>query len=368
MKRSVFVTLFLMVGVSLFLLVGCQTKEVTSAKVYIQQDDWDKALEQLEQAIKLYPGDPEAHMLLGRGYGKKGWYAKMADEFRQSLAISPQFSEDIKRERQFYWGAEFNNGVKSYNESHIDQATLRFATCILIDSTRMEAYKNLAATLSRMDSIDKAISITKLLLKKDPKNFEAMVNLATSYKNLKQYDDQIAMLLKARELQPNNTDLVGELGIAYHVKGDTAKAFQIYQEALQQTPDNVDLLFNLGRLYTARGQYQNAIFNFEKIIAATPEDFESYLLVGENYVRYADSLSSSLKAKEEKENKEYPAERAQLKEVYRKATPYFEKGLELKPDHANGWYWLFRAYYLCDEKEKGEQAYKKYEELNKTEK
>jgi tetratricopeptide (TPR) repeat protein len=42
-------------AVTLFL--GCQTKEVTSAKVYQQQGNWDKMIEQLEQAVKIYPKD-----------------------------------------------------------------------------------------------------------------------------------------------------------------------------------------------------------------------------------------------------------------------------------------------------------------------
>jgi Flp pilus assembly protein TadD len=59
-------------------LWACQSKEVTSAKVYIQQGDWNKAIEQLQIAVQTYPNDPEAHYLLGRGYAEKGMYKERA--------------------------------------------------------------------------------------------------------------------------------------------------------------------------------------------------------------------------------------------------------------------------------------------------
>ena len=43
----------------LLVLSGCGMKELTSAKVYIQQKDWDEAIKQLERAVELYPDHAE---------------------------------------------------------------------------------------------------------------------------------------------------------------------------------------------------------------------------------------------------------------------------------------------------------------------
>ena len=46
------------------LLPGCQSTALTSAKLYIQQEDWERAVEQLQAAVETTPTDAEAWMLL----------------------------------------------------------------------------------------------------------------------------------------------------------------------------------------------------------------------------------------------------------------------------------------------------------------
>src|SRR4030067_3531132 len=99
MKGKVVLLIVLIASLFLMLFLGCQSKEVTSAKVYIQQDNWEKAKEQLEQAVNLYPNDPEAHYLLGEVYGREKQWGKMNEEFYQSLAIGPKFEQQIKSAR-----------------------------------------------------------------------------------------------------------------------------------------------------------------------------------------------------------------------------------------------------------------------------
>jgi len=340
MKSIFSISFLLLLGVGLLLMVGCQSKEVTSAKVYIQQDDWDKAIEQLELAVESFPNDAEAHMLLGRGYGKKGWHKKMVDEFNASLAISPKFENEISQERTYYWTNEFNAGVKAYNDGNIELAQKRFETSIMLDSSRADAYKHLATVYQREKIMDKAIEIYEILTKKYPKDIEALLRLSDFYNIEKQHEKATEVLLQAKELDPENVDLLSSLAITYDMQGDTSKAFQVYNEAIKRSPDNPDLLFNLGRLYFMRGDFQNAIVNFDKVIENDPNDFQSNLNVGN-------------------------AEK--VKDYYRKVIPYLEKALEVKPEEAPVWNNLGVAYIRTDQMDKGKEAFKKSEELSKGE-
>ena len=63
------------------LLLGCQPKEISSAKIYIQKRDWQKAIELLEQAVVAHPNNPEAHFLLGKAYGDKSRFKDMKKQF-----------------------------------------------------------------------------------------------------------------------------------------------------------------------------------------------------------------------------------------------------------------------------------------------
>ena len=88
-RHSILVVSVLLLG--MLVLFGCQSKELTSAKVYIQQDDWEKAEEQLKLAVELYPNDAEAHRWLGEAYARNNDFVKMNEEFEASLAIAPKF-------------------------------------------------------------------------------------------------------------------------------------------------------------------------------------------------------------------------------------------------------------------------------------
>ena len=49
----------------LVLLIGCASEELTSAKLYIQQQDWDNAEIYLVKALAVEPENPEIPYLLG---------------------------------------------------------------------------------------------------------------------------------------------------------------------------------------------------------------------------------------------------------------------------------------------------------------
>lgn len=366
MKRAYLILSLLLISVGLLIMVGCQSKEVTSAKVYIQQDDWDKAIEQLESAVQLYPADGEAHFLLGQGYGKKGLFEKMVKEFQQAVKVNPLMEKNVQQETAFHWTNEFNNGVKSYKESDLNLAAKHFQTAVMIDSSRGDAYKNLASCYQAMDSVNHAVVIYQEWLKHSPKDVEAMLRLHGWFIRLEKVDEGIQILNKAREVAPENVDVLSALAISYDMKGETDKAFEIYNQALAKNPENVDLLFNLGRLYFLQGNYEKAIENFNSVITKNPDDFESNLNVGNAYLSIADKMSTDLRVKEEEKGKEIPEERTKIKELYRLSIPYLEKALEIKPDNANAWNNLGVAYIRTDNLQKGQDAFKKAEELNKT--
>jgi superkiller protein 3 len=362
-QLSYYVGLILLLGVSLS-LIGCQVKEVTSAKVYIQQNEWDKATEQLEMAAELYPDNAEAHFLLGKAYGKKAWFQKMMEAFNASLAISSQFEKSIDQERTYYWQTEFNAGVTAFNNDEIDSAARHFNVCILIDPDQADAYKNLGTCYQRANILDKAIEVYRLLLDRTPEDAEAMLRLHAWLKATNQLDEAIAVLLEAQKVAPENVDVLTALAISYDMQENTEKAFELYRLVIEKNPENSDVLFNLGRLYLLNNEYENAIGYFNKVIAIDPDDYESNLNIGNAYLSIGEKLSADLKSKEEEQGQEFSEEHAHIKALYLKAIPYFQKALEIKPEQASAWNNLGVAYIRSDQIEKGEEAFKKAEALN----
>jgi Tfp pilus assembly protein PilF len=156
MKPKRVVPLVMLAALATLILLSCQSKEVTSAKVYMQQDNWDKAKEQLLMAVDLYPRDPEAQYLLGEVYAKEGEWEKMNDSFDKSLKIGPRFEPQIKNIVEKSWVTTFNAGVARINANDLEAAISKFKECLIINPERIEGYKNLAVSYMRTDNYEDA--------------------------------------------------------------------------------------------------------------------------------------------------------------------------------------------------------------------
>ena len=349
--------------IAMLTLFGCQSKELTSAKVYIQQDDWEKAQEQLELAVELYPNDAEAHALLGEAYGRKGEFKKMAKEFEASLAINQTSKQQIDYLRDKYWVENFNRGVGQVKAENFEKALEFFTNCQVIDPDRTDGYKNVAFVYMRLDSADQAIASYNKVLEYDPKDTQVMLQLGSLYYDLEEYDKTVELMDKILELEPNNLEAFSQKAFAYDSMGKPDEAFQAYNEALEQNPDNADLLFNLGRLYYMKKDYKKAIEQFEKVLTISPDDYEATLNIGNAYLSIAEEYMTPLRQGKEMSDDEFKAKREKAIENYKEAIPYLEKALEENTDDPALWTNLGVAYVNVGEKEKGEAAFQKADEL-----
>ncbi|MEK7669623.1 MAG: tetratricopeptide repeat protein, partial [Bacteroidota bacterium] len=82
----------------------CGSTEMTSAKLYIQQKNYDAAIKNLEGEVQKNPGNEEAWYLLGSLKGDKMDYTGMNYAFQQALKLSDKHSVEIRSIRYNKWG------------------------------------------------------------------------------------------------------------------------------------------------------------------------------------------------------------------------------------------------------------------------
>ena len=95
----------------------CSSAEMSSAKLYIQQKNWDKATESLNKEISKNPKSDEAFYLLGIVSKEKEDLKGMVENFNKSLEISPKFKNEINEITQNSWEESFNRGVANYTKA-----------------------------------------------------------------------------------------------------------------------------------------------------------------------------------------------------------------------------------------------------------
>mgnify|MGYP001101391208 CR=1 FL=1 len=118
--------------------LGCQRSTLTAAKLYIKQQQPQKAKEQLAEALKLEPENAEAHFLMGKLLAAEGHYTEMVEHLDRAAGLSPKFQTEAEQTRRHYWAREYNAGVSYAQGERPDfgKALRSFHNATLIEERR----------------------------------------------------------------------------------------------------------------------------------------------------------------------------------------------------------------------------------------
>jgi len=346
-------------------LFGCQPKEITSAKIYIQRDDWQQAQTYLEAAVAQNPGNAEAHFLLGRAYAHHGRFRDMNKEFEQSLQLSDKFQHEINAERERYWISKFNAGITALDLGRTDMAEAALKSAIAIDPIRYEAYKKLGVTYLTKNEPRKAILLYEKLLESLPENLDLLSSAANLYYSQNQFAKVIPILLRILAMDPSHRDALANLALSYDALDETEKAEKAYIAAIQANTIDKDLIFLFAAHHYRRGQFRKSIQLFEQVLVLSPNDFEATSNIGNAYLSMAEAIKKQLKDSVTGSVSAQDVHDLKSKAVlnYKTAIPYLEKSLEMQSDHPALWRNLGVVYINTGKREKGEQAFLRAEEL-----
>jgi len=385
MKRSLnLLIIFLSVfGVMAF---QCSSTELTSAKLYIQQKNYDKALEALEKEVEKNPKSDEGYYLLGFILGEKGNIEEMMKSFDKSLSISNKFEKSIHDNKLFYWQQSFNKGVSFFNKAsktsdqdsiamHYDSAIKSFEEAIMLQPDSADTYKNLVYACLNANRIDDAIlPLEKLLtIKKTPDSYsllgEIYANKGTvlmnEYGNTKNVEDStnamgyfdkaIKVLEEGRSTFPDDKDILLILSNTY-VSADKADiAMDAFKQGVQQDPENKYYRYNYGVLLLGANQFEEATTQFTKAVEIDPAYENAIYNLAVTYVKWGTAIREEAEAKGEDD--------PTALEKYKLALPYLEKVVEIKSDEAAIWELLGKVYAVLGESTKSQEAFDKADAL-----
>jgi len=250
------------------LLAGCGGDPAfTAGKVYLQQEDYENAVEQLTIAIKNAPGAWEPHMWLGRTYAEIDELEMASDHLHQALDLAP----DEKAV------SECVNAIAFYNQAFRNEG-----------NSKMEAAQYEMALIE----YEKALII-------DPGNTASLINLGAAYQNLGDHDAAIGAYEDAQALDPENEQILEYLLDAYSYKAaslaspgveDYASAIDYYERIERVAPDFKDLMFNLGNMHYLSEHWRKAIDYFEVYLQEEAADTDALSRVYYSYWKLAEQI------------------------------------------------------------------------------
>ena len=385
MKRT-FVYLSIIGMVLGFMAFQCSSAELTGAKLYIQQKQYEKAKEALQKEVTKNPASDEGWYLLGYLYGEEGNYSQMLEAFDKSLAASNKFESQIFDSKRYYWATSFNKGVSNFNKAtkastkdstdmFYNKSIEEFNNAILLEPDSLASYSNLVYAYFNMNKIDDAIPVLEKAISKGSsadmigilgqiyneragklmESYHSTKNVEDSVKAMEIYGEAIKVLEDGRKKYPENGDILLRLSNAYIGANKLDVAMSAFKAGVEKEPANKYYRYNYGVLLLNAKDYTGAEEQFKKAVEIDPEYTNAIYNLAVTYVRWGAQMREDMEAKGEV-NDSY-------KEKFSAAIPYLEKYLQINPKEAQIWELLGRVYGNLGMQEKSQDAFKKADEL-----
>jgi len=278
---------------------------------------------ELKAILGVDPQSVEAHLLLGMAYRAQGTQEMLAEavaEFRQALAVKPDFAPAHFYLAHVYLDLGRPARAKEELEAALTQApgnpqflaslgeaqrqlkdpgkaveTIRQA--LASDPSLGEARYYLGLALFDLGKTEDSIKELEQVLQSDPGRPEACLALGTVYNQANRFDDAINVLTQGTRVDPSRADLRIQLARAYRSKGLLDKAEAELNRA-QPAPNSalaasyvehqqleLDLYVERGLIKMKRGQTTAAVDAFKKVLAMEPNHGPTNRYLAEVYLQ-----------------------------------------------------------------------------------
>ncbi|MDR0502921.1 MAG: tetratricopeptide repeat protein [Treponema sp.] len=222
---------------------------------------YDLAINDFTQAIRLAPDYAKAYVERGNAYSYKDDYDNAIADYTQAIKIVPN-----------YINAYINRGDAYVNTGDHDRAIADFIQAIRINPNDAKTYNSRGIMYSNIGDYNKAIADYTQAIRIDPNFAEAYNNRGNDYSNIKDYDRAIEDFTRAIRLNPNYAGAYYNRGNVYYDKTEYDSAIADYTHAIRLDPNYFYAYYNRGNIYYYRNDFDRAIADYEAALRINPND------------------------------------------------------------------------------------------------
>jgi Tfp pilus assembly protein PilF len=290
---------------------GCSSDpNVEGAKLDLRNQDYDRALSNLETALENNPQNAEAYELKGRVLSEKAFATQdqdvhietildMLDAYDNAVEYDPTYQETVTNALRFAFANEFQRGIQAFNRGRNDDsqflvAARYFNTAGVIQPDSSGAYVNEAYAYMNGGQPESAIVPFERALETGDTEPETFRFLAQLYQTNDRADEAVGLLEDASAMYPENVDIQTELLNAYQITGQVDKALENYSSAVERDPGNALFRYNYGSLLIQVGRYDEAIAQLESAVEIDPEYSSAYYNIGAAHINQAVDVNSEI--------------------------------------------------------------------------
>jgi tetratricopeptide (TPR) repeat protein len=308
----------------------------------------------------------------------------MNDAYTKALAIGNTHEKEIATNRSAVWNNLYNAATKDYEKAQeqpafYDSAQSKLNTALALNPDSIQTYFALALVNYNKGDKDAAARFAASALEKDPNYIEAMGIISTVHLDkavamenagnttgaVAEYSAAADLLEKSFRLDPGRSENINNLILALERSNQQDRALSLTSEAVAKNPDNPSFRYAYGIYLLKQEKYPESVEQFSRAVELDPQNANYAYNCGAAYLNWGVAIKQAADKKlEESKGKNAKPDLA-YQEKFREAIPHLKKSTELKPEDAQFWESLAKAYTYLGMVKESEAAFKEYDRLTK---
>lgn len=309
-----------MAATSLILMVamGCGSSSpgVKKARTALEQQDYERALTNVETALEEDSTDTEAYLLRATILRERADSTMPPDEYtdlhqraweaeEEALSVDRDLRGTVQSRRAEVYDQEWTRGTLAYNRANKNrreelyrQAVSFFGAAGIAQADSARPLLNEAFARLRLGERSAVIPVLETYVERaetpKKKGYKVLGKLYMERDNRTAVD----LLDQATRDHPNDQELQALRLNAYNRAGVVDQALEAYREQIERQPTNAAYRYNYGALLLEAERYTGAIAQLDSAVALRPSHVGSQYNLGAAYVNAALARDDSIAALE----------------------------------------------------------------------
>ena len=300
-------------GAFLWMAPGCSSDpNVEGAKLDLRNQDYDRALENISEALARDPANAEALELKGQvlqaqsgGISDMEEYMattrEMLAAYDQAVAADPGLENSVSRSLNMAYADVFRMGIQAFNRGsensdEFASAAEYFGLAAEIQPDSSGPYVNQAFAFLNAGMEDEAVAPLEMAVEKGDTEKNTLLFLGDLYNRQENMEKAMDIFAKAAELYPEDADIQSQLLNLYVQTGQAEQAMEEYRAAVDQDPNNETLLYNYGSLLLEAEHFDDAIHYLGRAAEAGPDYANAHFNLGAAHINKAVKLNDERNA------------------------------------------------------------------------
>jgi tetratricopeptide (TPR) repeat protein len=236
------------------------------AKAWEAKDDYDRAIKDSSEAIRLQPEVAAWRIIRGQVWEDKKDYAKALVDYDEAIRLDPKSP----------WAFGTRGEIWSEKEEYA-KALADFDEAIRLDPEDAEAFSARGYVWLNKGDFDKALADFDEAIHLDPKDARAFGQRGYIWSVKREYDKAVADLTEAARLDPKDSTVFNIRGVVLAAKMEYDKAVADFTVAIRLDPKLASAFHTRGVLWLSKRVYDRALDDLDQAIRLDPKLNEAFL-------------------------------------------------------------------------------------------